>query len=207
MLETYIKNKGTTKTIIHDGKHNHNLINEIKWDADYDGDRAKVKINLNDNGHNKHLNLSLDNHDLAKILNIPSIDMPLERRLKRDFYKPCNDPIIYRIELEKEPSLPIEYEYEYEAPRTSSSSPILQMLEKSSYLPSPSSNEELLIPLSIGNNTSGNFTLTPRRRHRKYKTHKTYRIFRHKKTSRNSSRRSSSRRSSSRRSSSRRSSR
>jgi hypothetical protein len=196
MLETYIKNKGITKTIIHDKKHNHNHINEIKWVADYDGDRAKVKLNLNDNGHNKHLNFSLDNHDLAKILNIPSIDLPLERRLKRDFYKPCNEPIIYRIELENEkgPSfLPIEYEES-----RPSSSPILQMLENSSYLPSPASNEELLIPLSIRKNTSGDFTFTPRRRHRKYKTHKTYRIFRHKKSSRRSSRRTtnSSRRSS-----------
>jgi hypothetical protein len=208
MLDTYIKNRGITKTLIHDNKNNHNQVNEIKWDADYDGDRAKVKINLDVNGHHRHINFSLDNHDLAKILNIPSVDLPLEKRLKKDFYVPNQEPIIYRIELEKEPMImPIKYEEPSSRP-----SSIIEMLKsveppskKSSYLPSPLSNENLLIPLTIDDNKSANFSLTPRRRHRKYRTHKTYRVYRqHKKSP--SSRRSSSRKSStSRRSSSRKS--
>jgi hypothetical protein len=194
MLETYIKNRGTTKTIIHDNKHKHNLINEINWDADYDGEKAKVDISLKENGHKKHLNFSLDNHDLAKILNIPSVELPLEKRLKKDFYESHNEPLIYRIELEKEPMmLPTHHD-------TRSSSSIIEMLESvkpnndTLYLPSPSSNEELLIPLTINENSSGNFTLTPRRRHRRYKTHKTYRVYRrHKKTPKSSRGRSSRR--------------
>ena len=42
MLDTYIKNRGSTKTIIHD--NNRNNVNVIKWDADYDGTEAN-KIN------------------------------------------------------------------------------------------------------------------------------------------------------------------
>ena len=34
MLNTFIKNKGYTKTIIHD--NNNNRVNELDWDADYD---------------------------------------------------------------------------------------------------------------------------------------------------------------------------
>ena len=187
MLDTYIKNRGITKTLIHDNKNNHNEVNEIKWDADYDGDRAKVKINLDVNGHHRHINFSLDNHDLAKILNIPSVDLPLEKRLKKDFYVPNQEP-------SSRPSSIIEMLKSVEPPS-----------KKSSYLPSPLSNENLLIPLTIDDNKSGNFSLTPRRRHRKYRTHKTYRVYRqHKKSP--SSRRSSSRKSStSRRSSSRKS--
>ena len=35
MLDTYIKNRGSTKTIIHN--NNHNKISEANWDVDYDG--------------------------------------------------------------------------------------------------------------------------------------------------------------------------
>jgi hypothetical protein len=66
MLDTYIKNRGITKTIIHDGKKND--INEIKWDADYDGDIANISLNVKDNGIKNHIDLKLTNDDLEKLL-------------------------------------------------------------------------------------------------------------------------------------------
>ena len=42
MLNTFIKNRGTTKTIIHN--NNDNNVNEINWDADYDGDVANISM-------------------------------------------------------------------------------------------------------------------------------------------------------------------
>ena len=42
MLDTYIKNRGSTKTIIHD--NNKNNVNVIKWDADYDGKEANIYL-------------------------------------------------------------------------------------------------------------------------------------------------------------------
>jgi hypothetical protein len=86
MLNTYIKNRGSTKTIVH--TNNKNKVNEISWDADYDGENANISIDLNDNGNQtKHYDIQLDNKNLAEILNIPSVNIPLEKRLMLDFKK------------------------------------------------------------------------------------------------------------------------
>jgi len=83
MLDTYIKNKGITKTIIHN--NNHHNVNEIQWDADYDGNMANLNVDINHDGMRENYNIQLDNNDLAAILNIPSVKGPLEDRLERDF--------------------------------------------------------------------------------------------------------------------------
>ena len=61
MLNTFIKNRGTTKTIIHD--NNHNRISEMNWDADYDGDVANISIDTESNGRTKHFDIKLDNNN------------------------------------------------------------------------------------------------------------------------------------------------
>ena len=86
MLDTYIKNRGMTKTIIHN--NNRNTINETNWDADYDGDVANVSLDLSKNGRNKHLDFKFTNADLANLLTIPSVNKPIHKRLKMDFKKP-----------------------------------------------------------------------------------------------------------------------
>ena len=95
MIQTYIKNSGITKTILHD--NNKNKTNEIKWDTDYDGNIANISLDLKNNGSHKNYTFSLDNNDLANILNTHSVNIPLDKRLKNDFKKP---PIIYQIELD-----------------------------------------------------------------------------------------------------------
>jgi hypothetical protein len=96
MLNTYIKNRGSTKTILH--TNNKNKVNEISWDADYDGENANISIDLNDdNGkQTKHYDIQLDNKNLAEILNIPSVNMPLEKRLMLDFKKTRKNVQQYR---------------------------------------------------------------------------------------------------------------
>ena len=91
MLNTYIKNRGITQTIVHDKNQNH--FNEINWDADYDGKLANISINSNNDGSIDQVKLTLDNKDLANILNIQSVDMPLDKRLMMDF-----EPETYYIE-------------------------------------------------------------------------------------------------------------
>ena len=86
MLDTYIKNRGMTKTIIH--SNNHNTINETNWDADYDGKVANVSLDLSKNGRNKHMDFKLTNDDLANLLTVPSVNQPIHKRLKIDFVKP-----------------------------------------------------------------------------------------------------------------------
>lgn len=83
MLNTFVKNQGITKTIIHN--NNENYYNEIDWDADYDGEVAKVSFNINDNGIKEHYHAKMNNDELAEILNIPSISAPIDKRLYNDF--------------------------------------------------------------------------------------------------------------------------
>jgi hypothetical protein len=175
MLNTFIKNRGTTKTIIHD--NNKNNVNEIKWDADYDGDVANISLDLTNNGNVNHLNLKLDNDDLANILNINSVKMPIHKRLEKDFKKARfhKDPSMYNVYLDdfRSPALPpIQKEMESD----SFADEILQSLKPSSGVLSPLPNEELIIPLTIDENESEIpivFTGNTKRR-LKPKTHKVY---------------------------------
>lgn len=179
MLNTYIKNRGTTKTIIHNNNHNH--INETNWDADYDGKIANISINTKNNGNRKKFDFTLDNEDLANILNIQSVNVPIHKRLQMDFgddlcYKPetkfINLPATSQIE-------PVDYKMiKYDIPH------IEKM--RTHHISSPSSNEELIIPLTIDRNTIDNYTFTPRRRHRRLKTHITHKVYKKHKSSKRS---------------------
>ena len=184
MLDTYIKNRGSTKTIIHDNHHNN--VNEMKWNANYDGDIAKVSLDLKNNGKAKHYNIKLDNSDLAKILNINSVNLPLDKRLKRDFKKVRMErqPSIYDIYLEDlQPQV-----MEEEPLLLNNDTDIMSFIDDDlmqtgkpvfSHISSP--EEELLIPLTIDKDSEKSYVLTPRRHHVKHRTHKTYRVYKHKK--------------------------
>lgn len=82
MLNTYIKNRGLTQTIIR--KNNKNQFNEINWNADYNGNMANISLVSNTNGEKQYYDIRLDNNDLASMLNIPSVNLPIDKRLKMD---------------------------------------------------------------------------------------------------------------------------
>jgi hypothetical protein len=199
MLNTFIKNRGSTKTIIHDSSnscnnsHNNiNDVNELKWDADYDGDIANISITSDTNGEKKHFNITLDNNDLEHILNIPSVDMPIHKRLKMDYSKPL-EPTIYKIELPREQTPFIEEEQlvtiPFDNPKVNTLERLLEPSKR--YLSTPLPNEELILPMSI-NKKDIRHIFTPRRNK---KTHKTYRVYKKHKTTtpKKSSRRSNRR--------------
>ena len=164
MLNTYIKNQGTTKTIIHD--NNRNLVNEINWDADYDGNIANISVNTDTDGKRNHFDVSLDNQDLANILNIESIDMPIDKRLKMDFKEQHYQP--YFVELPRKE----KYLEEFVDRRISS----------------PLNSEELIIPLTIDIKNKSH-------KHRRSKSHITHKVYKKpKSTSKKSKSRSKSRR-------------
>ena len=148
MLNTYIKNRGLSQTIIHD--NNNNQFNEINWEADYDGNNANISISSNLNGIKDLLNVNLDNDDLVKILTIPSIDIPLEKRLKRDFNKN------YSNRINKEET------YNMTLPQFNQVSPL------TNYLSSPLPEEELIVPISITNTKQK----LPKKTHNTYKVYK-----------------------------------
>ena len=177
----YIKSKGSLQTFVNNNNNNNNQFNEIDWDAGYDGDVANVILSSNNNGNQKIYNVKLDNEDLANLLNVPSITGPIHKRIQMDFNNNRfrRQPNIYKIEM---PDF-----NDYETSQFDSSSlvdepesieNILQsMKQPNSYLSSPLSNEELIVPISIDDKTLNQYTLTPNRRHAHKKTHKTYRVY------------------------------
>ena len=180
MLNTYIKNRGLTQTLVHN--NGNNRFNQVNWDADYDGNIANISVTSNTNGNKKHFDVSLDNQDLASILNVPTVNMPLDKRLQNDFSKPMftHDPSIYQIELPKFQSRKSSYMVEEPITSSESQSSLQELIRQSkpaSYLSSPLSNEELIVPITIDEKTLDNYSLTPRKRHRHKKSHKTYRVY------------------------------
>ena len=153
MLNNYIKNRGFTQTLAR--TNNHSEFNEIKWDADYDGHAANISVSSNNDGHKKHYHLRLDNEDLANMLNIPSVETPLDERLQMDFASSNDDEKIIRIEL---PDFDVR-------------TPYLPPIPPTSYLSSPLPDEELI-------------AIDPRifspKKHKK--THKTYRVYKKRKS-------------------------
>lgn len=175
MLNTYIKNRGISKTIIHDNNHNH--VNMIDWDADYDGEIANISIDSNSDGKRNHYDFLLDNQDLANILSMPSVIMPIDKRLKIDFQEPYYSPENYLLELPTSEFQPKKPEY------------LKQNIDR--YISSPSRGEELVIPLKVDKKL---FTLTPHKKHRRAKSHITYKVYKKpKSTSKKTKSRSKSR--------------
>jgi hypothetical protein len=178
MLNTYIKNRGLTQTLVRN--NNKNQINQINWDADYDGNTANISITSNADGNTKHFDVQLDNQDLASILNVPSISIPIDKRLKMDFVTSIfkQDPNIIKLELPDNTT--------YEKPLYHHEEIMPEKYSKNiSYLSSPLPNEELIVPITINEKTIDKYTLTPKRHHKQkktHKTHKTYKIYKKPKT-------------------------
>jgi hypothetical protein len=178
MLDTYIKNRGTTKTIIHN--NNHNDVSEINWDADYDGDIANIELDVNENGKRGHYDVRLTNDDLAGLLNIPSVDQPLDKRLLNDFT--TEEPEIYKIEFKNDPLLQPSVSPFLKA----SSADLARTTNPYTHISSPLPNEEFVIPLPLKKQSMSNksYRFTTKRHHKRSKTHKTYPVYKRQKTSR-----------------------
>jgi hypothetical protein len=171
MLNTYIKNRGTSQMLVRN--NNKNKFNEINWDADYDGETAHISLETTSNGLSKLYNIELDNEDLANLLSVPSVNMPIDKRLKIDLETPKKE--FYKIEF---PTSTIQ------EPNTIEN--ILETLKQpNGFLSSPLPNEELIVPVSINDKTSHNYSLTPKKHHKKRKTHKTYKVYKKRKSSLN----------------------
>ena len=91
--KTYIKTMGSAKAYVQRGMHRH--ANEVKWDVDYNGDNADIDLDIDYNGETTHYKAVLSNEDLANLLNIPSVNEPLENRLQNDFLV---DKRVYKLE-------------------------------------------------------------------------------------------------------------
>jgi hypothetical protein len=91
MSNVYINSAGFTKTQVN------NDINATTWNANYDGNSAKLSMNINDNGSKEHIEMRMNNQDLMKLFNIPTIQGPLDERLHQTYLakREIPQPIIY----------------------------------------------------------------------------------------------------------------
>jgi len=136
MLNTFVKNQGITKTIIHD--NNKNYYNNINWDANYDGKIANISINLDENGNKSHVDLKMDNVGIAELLNIPSVNTTIDKRLYNDFLHKSSSKL---NKLKKKKVRFIEPKY--------------------THISSPSRDEEIVFPLKINNDEYKNSSMKP----------------------------------------------
>ena len=85
-MSSYIHNYGFTKTIIKDDDQLRQ--NEIQWKGNYDGNIANINVGINNNGNKEFVSMQLTNDDLMHLLGVQPVQIPLEKRLMNDFYRP-----------------------------------------------------------------------------------------------------------------------
>ena len=181
----YVKNTGITSETVflnNDKISKH----DIGWDAGYDGNEANISVDIQNNGAGKHFDVYLTNDDLENILNVPSIQGHIHKRLKNDFKG--IQPTLHNIHLDdiEDESTP---NFIKDASNEQSINQLLETIQQPTHISSPLSNEEFIVPVTIGKNSLHNYTFTPHRRHKKIKTHKTHKIYKKRRT--NSSKRTS----------------
>lgn len=91
-MSIHLTNTGTTITTINNKK-----MNEISWNANYDGKEADIHLQYNFDGKQEKIDLKLSNEELKNLLNVPIVDRPIDQRLSEDFL--MNMP--RRIQLNK----------------------------------------------------------------------------------------------------------
>lgn len=183
MLNTFIENKGVTQTIIHNNNKSH--INEVGWNAEYDGDTANISVTTNSDGAKQHYDVTLDKLDLDKLLNISSVNIPLHERLAKDFSGPLfeHEPKKYFIELPDTDSddsidaISEQINNDLDLDNTQNNRP-------NRYLSSPLANEEIILPITIDEQKHNRhkYTLTPKKHHIRKKTHQTYKAYKKRKS-------------------------
>jgi hypothetical protein len=170
MLNTFIKNKGISKTIIHN--NNKNYYNEIDWDADYDGEIANLSVNMNENGRTEHFITHLNNNELSGLFNIPSVSSTLDKRLYNDFLNKRTNII------PREQKMVLVYKNPKKKTKNVDFVDSIELIEpndqKYTHISSPLTEENLLFPLEF------KIAKKPKKRnktkkHKKHKKHNTYR--------------------------------
>lgn len=149
MLNTYVTNKGITQTIIYNNNRSH--FNQSNWDTEYDGNFANISLYSNTDGKTERINVTLDNDDLANIFTYPSINIPIDKRLKYDY---------------SQPQLITNERNNYDTPKS------IDKIIKS-YISSPRNNEEFIVPVTINKMKSKPRKNKTHTTYKVYKKHKT----------------------------------
>jgi len=128
--------------------------NEVNKNSNYNTEIDFIKVLSQSNGKNDYLNINLNNNDFNDLLCVPSVNIPLDKRLKLDLIEKYNNEYSFNDTYNKN-----------ELPIVSINKPL------TSYLSSPLPEEELIIPITINNKNKNKHS------NKLKKKHKTYRVF------------------------------
>lgn len=78
-----IQTKGLLKTITLNNSVKHE--NNLEWNSDYNGEKAKVNVFMNQNGKKEKYHIEMNNQEIEKLLSMPSVNTSLDKRLIEDF--------------------------------------------------------------------------------------------------------------------------
>ena len=81
--QVYIQNFGSSETFM--DVNNKKSDSKLKWMGDYDGETAKLQVDVNNNNNRKVYKIEMNNEQLSQLLGMPSVDMPLDKRLRTNF--------------------------------------------------------------------------------------------------------------------------
>jgi len=90
-MSTFLHSKGSFKSVIND-----NIIDDINWNAQYDGTNLDVIAN----NKNKQVFLKLDNNDIEELLKLSSNQETVEKNLRNSLK---NDYTFEPIYIENKP--------------------------------------------------------------------------------------------------------
>lgn len=82
----FIKSYGVSNNFVKKSSDKDDIfINKVKWIGKYDGKKADIDLDINNNGEKKHYDIELNNEQIKDLLNIHSVDKPLENRLLENY--------------------------------------------------------------------------------------------------------------------------
>ena len=93
MKNKYIKSYGVSNNFIKRSDNDDLYINKLKWVGKYDGKKSDIDLDINNNGEKQHYDIQLDNDEIKNLLNVHSINKPLEDRLLEDYLSNNNNTI------------------------------------------------------------------------------------------------------------------
>ena len=101
----FIKSYGVSNNFVKKSNDKDEIfINKVKWIGKYDGKKADIDLDINNNGEKKHYDIELNNEQIKDLLNMHSVNKPLENRLLEDYLTETKSPVVEELISYKMPT-------------------------------------------------------------------------------------------------------
>ena len=101
----FIKSYGVSNNFVKKSNDKDEIfINKVKWIGKYDGKKDDIDLDINNNGEKKHYDIELNNEQIKDLLNMHSVNKPLENRLLEDYLTETKSPVVEELISYKMPT-------------------------------------------------------------------------------------------------------